>query len=248
MQSPKLPTAAAILATLVLLGACSAPTANLDVTTASAPPSVAAEGEAYAGFRVVAAGGVAPYTYSLQGTWPAGMTVNAAGDVAGVPTEYGIFTGLSVMAKDSRGATGEYSLEGDLKVRPSITVEAAPNWWVSAPELPLSEFSEVRVQLTMKNISGTALTFTGGAGGADPRDGLQAWYTPDSAVPLAMRMDTYPEGTVAADETITWDVTMTLGAAVDDSMGFAIRPVSEALGTMGPSSLELVSATVTATY
>lgn len=63
---------------------------------------------AYAGFTVTASGGVAPYTYSLVGTWPAGITVNSStGEVSGTPTESGTFADLSVRATDDDSATAD---------------------------------------------------------------------------------------------------------------------------------------------
>ena len=50
------------------------------------------------------AGGTAPYTYSIVGTLPAGLTLNTTtGAVSGTPTASGIF---SVQVKDANNATG----------------------------------------------------------------------------------------------------------------------------------------------
>jgi hypothetical protein len=72
------------------------------------PVLTATEGAAYAGFTATASGGETPYTYSLVGTWPAGITVNSSsGAVSGTPTESGSFTGLSVRVTDNNSDTAD---------------------------------------------------------------------------------------------------------------------------------------------
>lgn len=73
-----------------------------------APVLTGQDGVAYAGFTVSASGGVPPYTYSLVGTWPAGITVDAdTGEVSGTPSEDGSFASLSVRATDDDSATAD---------------------------------------------------------------------------------------------------------------------------------------------
>ena len=53
----------ALVATLILLSACTAPTANKDpllLTATATPPTTATQGEPYAGFTVEASGGIPP--------------------------------------------------------------------------------------------------------------------------------------------------------------------------------------------
>lgn len=72
------------------------------------PVLTATEGQAYDGFIVSASGGVPPYTYSLVGTWPAGISINAStGEVSGTPTETGTFAGLSVRVTDANSDTAD---------------------------------------------------------------------------------------------------------------------------------------------
>ncbi|MEP7454295.1 putative Ig domain-containing protein [Phyllobacterium sp. SB3] len=54
------------------------------VTIDGTPVETGTEEEAYDGFIVSGAGGVAPYVYSLVGEWPEGITVDAdSGEVSG---------------------------------------------------------------------------------------------------------------------------------------------------------------------
>jgi hypothetical protein len=71
------------------------------------PVTTAVVGVAYAGFTVVATGGVAPYTYSvLSGALPTGLTLNSSsGAVSGTPTTVGAYAGIVIRATDAVSAT-----------------------------------------------------------------------------------------------------------------------------------------------
>jgi hypothetical protein len=80
----------------------------IPLTIAGSGVTAGYQNDAYAGFTVVASGGTGTITYSLVGSWPAGITVNPdTGVVSGTPTGFGSFTGLSVRATDGVGATAD---------------------------------------------------------------------------------------------------------------------------------------------
>ena len=63
------------------------------LTIACVSPATGQVGVAYSG-SAVASGGVAPYTYAIVGTLPAGLTLNAAtGQISGTPTATGELLG-----------------------------------------------------------------------------------------------------------------------------------------------------------
>ncbi|WP_162258305.1 autotransporter domain-containing protein, partial [Frateuria sp. Soil773] len=77
---------------------------TVTVTPASLPAATA--GTPYPTATFGASGGVAPYSYALNGTLPAGLSFNVgSGTVAGTPTETGNFA-FVVTATDAHGFTG----------------------------------------------------------------------------------------------------------------------------------------------
>ncbi|MEY9829821.1 hypothetical protein ABIA25_001636 [Sinorhizobium fredii] len=89
------------------------------------PVTTATEDEAYAGFTVSASGGTPPYSYSLVGDWPAGISINASsGSISGTPTEAGNFAGLSVRVTDDEAATDDLS-SFTLEVEAAVPLDIA---------------------------------------------------------------------------------------------------------------------------
>jgi hypothetical protein len=86
------------------------PRTSAPLSISGSPVTSATQGSAYGGFTATASGGTAPYTYSLVGTWPTGISVNSStGAVSGTPTNSGTFTGLSVRVTDNVSATADLS-------------------------------------------------------------------------------------------------------------------------------------------
>lgn len=91
------------------------------------------ENEAYGGFDVDATGGATPYVFSLQGTWPSGISINSSsGVVSGTPTEFGSFPSLTVRVTDNEGSqrslstfTLDVGQELDISGTPNLTGEDA---------------------------------------------------------------------------------------------------------------------------
>lgn len=129
--------------------------APVALSISGTPVLSATEGEAYAGFTATAAGGTGPYVYSLVGTWPAGISINAdTGAVSGTPTQDGSFAGLSVRVTDAALATDDldaFTLEvedvpTDLSMRigtgslPAVTTgtrDVTAAGWGQTPKLAL---------------------------------------------------------------------------------------------------------------
>lgn len=82
-------------------------TADL-LTISGIPVLTATEDAAYDGFTATGSGGKTPYTYSLVGTWPDGLSIDSGtGEVSGTPTENGTFASLSVRVTDDIGQTAD---------------------------------------------------------------------------------------------------------------------------------------------
>ena len=94
----------------------------LAVTTASLPGGT--QGTSYPSTNLTATGGVTPYTWSLTSapsTFPAGMNLNSAGQISGIPTVSGTFN-FTVQVADSSGGTAPANLSITLAAAPTLTV------------------------------------------------------------------------------------------------------------------------------
>lgn len=70
----------------------------------------ATNGRPYTGFTGYGFNGVQPYSYSLVGTWPTGLSINAStGAITGTPSQTGSFTSLSVRVTDDNDDTADLS-------------------------------------------------------------------------------------------------------------------------------------------
>ena len=106
--------------------------ANFSITVAvgialsGTPVLTATQGIAYAGFTVAAIGGTAPYTYSLVGSWPVGISINpSTGVVSGTPTISGNYTSLNVRVTDNVGAQATLSAFS-INVATSLAINGTP--------------------------------------------------------------------------------------------------------------------------
>ncbi|MBZ9759504.1 putative Ig domain-containing protein [Mesorhizobium sp. CA8] len=80
------------------------------LSISGSPTLSATEDSPYGSFTARAAGGSPPYTYSLVGSWPAGLSINSSsGFVSGTPTLAGVYSGLSVRVTDHAGTTKDLS-------------------------------------------------------------------------------------------------------------------------------------------
>lgn len=84
-----------------LVNALSAPT----ITTTSLPAG--SVGTAYS-YQLAATGGITPYTWSVQGTLPAGLSLSAAGLLSGTPTAAGMFYFGNIVCTGANGAASMF--------------------------------------------------------------------------------------------------------------------------------------------
>jgi hypothetical protein len=105
---------------------------------------------------MTASGGTAPYTYSLSGSLPAGMSFTNAGVLSGTPTASGTFN-ITITAQDNSTGTGApYTKANNY----SLVVNALPT--ISFPALTAGTYGDADITLNASstNSGGPAITYT----------------------------------------------------------------------------------------
>jgi hypothetical protein len=173
--------AATALVALLFVSGCASNgggTPQFTVMTTSAQLAVGTINAAFAQTTLTAANGTAPYTWSMTGSLPAGMTLSPAGVLSGTPTQSGTFS-FTVTVKDSatpvHTATANLTLTVDQAPaitsanNTTLTVGTAGTFTVTATGYPAPTFSEtgalpagVTLNSTSGVLSGTPAAGTGG--------------------------------------------------------------------------------------
>ena len=146
-------------------------TAPLTVTVTSPGAQQGTVGTAITPVTLTASGGTSPYTWAASGL-PAGLTLSAAGVLAGTPTAGGTST-VTVTATDSTGASGSASfsfqvaapatvvpiaaIQGSNTNTSPLVGQAVTTQGVVTADYPAGGFSEFVIE-------------TGGAGGTEAQD------------------------------------------------------------------------------
>jgi hypothetical protein len=121
-------------------------------------------------------------------------------------------------------------------------VKTVSNWFVTSPDVDLSQFSSVELSVTFTNDTGN-LTF-------DSSPHFQLWSDPDVFGFIAegdVTINSEPSGVISPGNAFSYDLTVDLSNIPADQMHIAIRPRSDTNGTLGPSKISLFLSEVTFT-
>ncbi|WP_052951656.1 putative Ig domain-containing protein [Devosia soli] len=107
---------------------------NVAPPTVALSPASLPDGRAGAPYSaaVAASGGTAPYTYTVTGTLPPGVTLSPSGLLSGTPTESNLYS-FTVTATDSSGGTGPHSGAQSYNI-----VTYSPNFTLLPDDLPVA--------------------------------------------------------------------------------------------------------------
>jgi hypothetical protein len=170
-------------------------TATVTKTTLSyTPVTSATQGSAYTGATPSTTNGTSPYTYSVTGSLPAGLSVNpSTGVISGAPTTVQTASGLALVATDANGVT-------DTSASFSITVatSSVPTAFVLTDVLSGRLFQ--RTKALMTGPVAAAGTYTGGAPSAIE---LQVRKVSDNSIVKAWTTGTATIGSGAWSASIT---------------------------------------------
>lgn len=121
-------------------------------------------------------------------------------------------------------------------------VSAATSWFVTSPDVDLSQFSSAQVIVTFTSDVAGDLLFN-----SSPQ--FQLWSHPDVydfVLEGDVTINVEPSGTVTPGNTFSYDLTVDLADVPDGQTHIAIRPVDNMnFGTLGPSRISVFSSEVT---
>lgn len=200
----------------------------LRITTESLPSG--AQGEAYSG-QVEAAGGVAPYTFTLAGgALPQGVGLAADGRLTGTPTQSGRFT-LSVQAADRGNRTARRDFVVDIVAALRLLPDSLPGGSVGqAYSVSLSAAGgQAPYTFAVSGALPAGITFANGAFSGTPTQSGQFSVTgqvTDAARRVVNRQYTI---TIAAPPALT-----VTGSPGQGTVGIAYQAQFGAQGGVGP--------------
>src|SRR5690606_9115940 len=179
---------------------------------------------------ISAGGGVAPYSFALTGTLPAGLTLAADGTLAGTPTEAGTFN-LTVTATDANGQTGSRAYALAIAA-PALMLSPADGTVLDAPYA--TAFSQVFVasggigpySYVLAGALPAGMTFAG--------DTLSGTPTAPGSYPLTV---TATDTGVAGGASISHDYTLVVAAPT-----VVLTPAALADGVAGTAYSQEISA------
>lgn len=124
-------------------------------------PTIMSNGEAISTIRATAYRGTPPYTYSFEGTWPTGLSIDSStGEITGTPTANGTYSDLYVEVEDDDGDTVQ---EGPYEISVSDLIPFTPDlisdlwaWW----DATLEAGANGSTISTMTDQSGNGRTLT----------------------------------------------------------------------------------------
>jgi hypothetical protein len=259
-----MPWTLTIAALAMLMAGCNPPYPMLkDADRASVSEATIRVGETFTVYATADSGSEFPFNYAWSSSDP---------DVVGFESreELGAYSqravvigrapGTAVVTYGqfaSGGQPGERSDSMTFTVQPStptLTLEPSAAGWVSTPEVDLSAFSTVRLQLEFlvdgfEDEFGYG-EFFGDFDGRDPAAELQLSASGEGdigATTLSATFATFPSGSRNNGDSLRWDVTIDLSSWPAGATQFSVRPDAGNLGTAISSYLTLESSTVTVT-
>lgn len=139
------------IATTTPLTPSASPTPTTPMTATAPTFHVGEVGIAYGAVAIAAAGGVAPYKYTVEsGALPGGLTIGADGSVSGTPTVGGNFS-FTIAISDSGDSTTR--VDGKISIADALTAHLRPEC-----------ASYCNVELGCTTACGNFGTLTGGVG------------------------------------------------------------------------------------
>src|SRR6202158_5725763 len=213
---------------------------SLKITTGNLPQGQ--QGNAYSEV-FTATGGPTPYSWSISaGTPPAGITMNANGDFAGVPSAAGIFNfTVTVTDAANKTATGNFS----------ATIIAGSTVKVSVSPASVTLFSNGKQQFTasVSGTSNTGVTWSAATAGSVDANGLYTAPAVNAQTNVVVTATSNADSSKSAGAAVTVNpvniqaLKITTGNLPQGQQGNAYSEVFTATGGTTPYSWKISAGT-----